>query len=59
MSEKHENVCRVVNYFEHLLVFFSAVSGCTSVSTFVLSVGVSVGIASSVVGLKISVLIKK
>ena len=46
-------MCRALNYFEHFLVFVSSVSGCVSVSAFVSLVGVSIGIASSAVGLKI------
>ena len=44
---------RPLNYFEHFLVFISAVSGCVSISASTLLVRVPVGIASSVVGLKI------
>ena len=47
MSEKHKNVCRVLNYFEHFLAFVSAVSGCVSVSAFASLVGVFGSIASS------------
>ena len=43
-SEKHKNMCRTLNYFEHFLA---------SISAFALLIGVSVGIASSAVGLKI------
>ena len=53
MSEKHKKVCRVLNYFEHFVVFVSSVSDCISISVFASLAGVSVGIASSVVGLEI------
>ena len=53
MSEMHKKVYRVLNYFEHFLVFVSAVSGFASVFVFASLVGVSVGIASSEVGIKI------
>ena len=53
MSEKHEKVCRSLNYFENFLVFVPDVSGCVSISTFVSLVGAPAGIASSSVGLKI------
>ena len=53
MSEKHKKACRTLNYCEHFLIFISAVSGCVSISTFALLVGVPVGIASSAVRLKI------
>ena len=51
MSEKHKKVCRYLNYFEHSLI--SALSGCISIFASASIVGVSVGIASSAVGLKI------
>ena len=41
-----------MNYFEHFLVFVSAVSGCVSISAFASLVGVPISIASSAVGLK-------
>ena len=53
MSQKHKKVCEALHYFEHVLVFVSAVSGCVSISAFTFLVGTSVGIASSVVGIKI------
>ena len=27
-SEKHKKVCKALNYFEHFLIFISAISGC-------------------------------
>ena len=53
MTEKHKKVCRVLNYFEHFLIFVSAVSGCVSSSAFDLLLCVRVDIASSASGLKI------
>ena len=47
MSKKHQNVCRVLNYFEHFLVFVSVVSAYISACVFVSLVGVSSCIASS------------
>lgn len=41
-----------LNYFEHFLVFVSAISGCVSVSAFAPLAGLPVGIASSAVRLK-------
>ena len=38
-----------LNYFEHFLIFFSAVSGCVSIPEFVSLVSVFVGITISVV----------
>ena len=53
MSEKQKKVCRDLNYFGNFLVFVSAASGCVSVSAFASLVGVSVGISSSTVEIKI------
>ena len=50
ISEKHKKVCMFLSYFEHFLVFVSAVSGCVSISAFHSLVGVTVRIAKSVVG---------
>ena len=57
MSKKYKKVCRIVNYFEHLLILVSAVTGCDSIFAFASLVGISVGATSSVVGLKICVII--
>ena len=46
-----------MNYFEHFLVFVSAVSGCVSISAFASLVGVPISIASSAVGLKMCAII--
>ena len=56
MNEKYKKVCRTLNYFEHLLLFVSAVTTYVSISTFALLVGVLVGTLnlSSTVELKIS-----
>ena len=48
-NEKHTKVYMALNYFEHFLIFVSAVSGCVSIPEFVSLVSVSVGIAISVV----------
>ena len=47
MNEKHKKVCRVLNYFEHFLIFISAVSSCVSISAFYSLLSVFAGIASS------------
>ena len=58
-----KQVCIDLYYFEHFFLFFfffvfvSAVSGCVSISEFTSLVGVSGGIASSAVGLKICAII--
>ena len=53
ISEKHKKVRRDLNYFEHLPVFVSIVSGCVSISAYTSLVGVPVHTASSAVQLKI------
>ena len=43
--EKNKKVCSALSYFEkHFLVLVSAVTGCVSISTFVLLVVVPLGI---------------
>ena len=56
-SKKHQNVYRVLNYTEHLLILISTVAGCVSISAFTFLVILSMGIRSSGVGLKICVTI--
>ena len=57
MSRKHKNVCRVLNYIEHLFILISdTVIGCVSISYFASSVGIPIGIANSAVALKICVI---
>ena len=36
MSKKHKKVCTVLNYIEKSLILVSAITGCVSISTFVL-----------------------
>ena len=50
-------MCRTLNYFEHFIIFFSAVTGCVSISSFASSIVVPVGIACSAVRLKICLII--
>ena len=50
----HKKTRRTLNYFEHFLLFVSAVSGSASVSTFASLVHLPIEIASSALGLKIS-----
>ena len=53
MDGKHKKAGRALTYFEHSLIFTFAVSGCVSIPACISEVGVSVGIASSAVGLNI------
>ena len=55
MSYKHKNICGILNNIEYLLILVSTVTGSVSISAYVSLVGIPVGIASSVVGLKICV----
>ena len=56
MSEKLKKVCRDLNYIDHSLIATSGITRCVSISTFASLVGISIGRASSTIGLKISVL---
>ena len=56
MSKKPRNLCRVLNYTEHLLNVISTITGWVSISAFASLVGISVGITSSAIGLKICVI---
>ena len=53
MSKKHERVCKVLNYIEHLLIVISTITGCASISSFASLVRTPIGTASSTIGLKI------
>ena len=55
MSKKHKKVCRILNYIEHSLVAICTINGCVSISVFASSVEITIGIASSSIGLKICV----
>ena len=50
---KNRKLCRALNYFEHFLVFVSAVCDYVWISVFVSLAGVLVGTASFSVRLKI------
>ena len=56
MSKKHKKVCRVLNYIDHSLIVISTITGCVSISTFASLVGITIGITSSAIGLKICVI---
>ena len=48
MSSKHKKVHRGFNYIDHLLIFFSTISGWVFASAFAFLIGVSIGITSYV-----------
>ena len=52
MNKNHQKVCTVLNYINHSLVSNSTITGCVSITL----VGISIGIASSTIGLKICVI---
>ena len=56
MSKKHKNIYGVLNYIEHLLILISTVNRYVSISDFASLVGIPIGITSSVIGLKVSVI---
>ena len=45
-----------MNYIDHLIIVTSTINGCVSISTFASLVGISIGITSSPIGLKICVI---
>ena len=52
MSKKHKKNCTILNYIIHFLVLASTITGCISISAFVSFLGISLGITSSAIGLK-------
>ena len=55
ISKKHKKICNVLNHTEHLLFLASTFIEHVSISTLVSSIGISLGIASSSITIKISV----
>ena len=51
-SRKHKKVCTTLNYIEHFLILVSTITGCISISDFASLIGISIGITSSAIGLK-------
>ena len=51
--KKHRKVCTTLNYIEGFLILASTITGCISVSRFSSLIGISAGILSSGVWLKI------
>ena len=56
MSKKHKQICITLNYIEQFLILASTITGCVSISAFASLVGISVGITSCAIGLKICVI---
>ena len=53
MNDKLEKVCTTLNQIEYFLILASAVTACVSISVFVSLLGISIGIKSLVMRLKI------
>ena len=53
MSRKNDQVCTALHYIEHFLALSSSVTRCISISDFAFLLGISIGITSSEIGLKI------
>ena len=53
MSKKHKKVCPAINYIENVLILATASTGCILISAFASLLGISIGITSSAIGLKI------
>ena len=49
MSEKNIKTCKYLNYVENLLILYSTVTGCVSVSAFASLLDINIGITSSAV----------
>ena len=54
--KRHKKVCKILNYTGHLLILASKVTGCVSISALASLVGIPVGIASSEITAKSSVI---
>ena len=53
MSKKHKKICTTLSYIEPFLILASTITGCVFSSYFASLIGISIGIMSSAVGLKI------
>ena len=53
MSKKHKKICTTLNYIEHCIILSSTITVHILISVFVFLVDISIGIMSSVIGLKI------
>ena len=56
MSEKYKKTCKYFNYIENLLILVSTYTGCVLISVFASLICVPVGVTSSTVGIKISLI---
>ena len=56
MNKKYREVCRILNYIDHLLIVISTINGCVSISAFAVLVCIPIGVTSSAVELKVCVI---
>ena len=56
MSRKHIKLLQILNYIGHFLILASIIIGYISISAFASLSGIHIGITSSAVGLKTSVI---
>ena len=52
MSRNNKKVCTTLNYFEHLTVLASSITGPISISAIASLLGIPIGIPTSTIGLK-------
>ena len=55
ISKKHRKVFPTLNYIAHFLILAPTITGCVSISVFASLLGISIGITSTAVELKICV----
>ena len=51
MSWKHKKVYTTLIYIEHIFILVSTITQCILISAFASSIGIPIGITSSVIGL--------
>ena len=56
MCKKHKKACGILNYIDHSHIVISTNTGCVSISALASLVGIPIGITSSAIGLKISLI---
>ena len=56
MSNRHKNICRVLNHIDHLLTVTSTITVCDSIFSFVSLVRIPIGITGSANGFRICVI---
>ena len=57
INKKAKKVCRILKYTEHLLILASTLSGCVSIFSVASLIGIPVGISSSAIIKKFSVIL--